>query len=155
MPSHDSDRRHRLHLPVLGTKQLPSPFMDEPVVTMTEERQVIEISGTAMCPVLDVMRRGPGRRAIAPWPLTSVMPSMERAARGPRRQPACTPNVDHRRVRTQQHTGDAGVACDALDGGRADRASPLEHPGGSASGSDQRVKGGGDLQVRTLTTHPG
>ena len=68
--------------------------MHQPVMTVADEDKVAEVSRPTMRPVLDVMRRGPRRRAVASWPLASPVTRMKGASGRPGRQTAGTPDVD-------------------------------------------------------------
>jgi hypothetical protein len=76
------------------------------VLTMDE---VLEVGVAAVAPVHHVVRVGPPRGAIAARPHAVTIAHPERGAGGTGRHPQRPADVDHRRVRAEQHPADARV----------------------------------------------
>jgi hypothetical protein len=57
--------RHRNKLAVLRPCQSPAFFMNHPVMAPAQQHKVVHLMIAAIRPVMDVMRVGPGGRAVA------------------------------------------------------------------------------------------
>jgi hypothetical protein len=71
-------RRDHQELTIFGLDDLPPPFMDEPVVPMTEKDKVFELGISPKDPVLQVMADCVGRRSVAAGPPATFVANSER-----------------------------------------------------------------------------
>ena len=88
-------RRHRQHLALVGTHQLPAALVRHPVVSVTQQDHVGEIGLAAIRPVDDVVRIAPRCRPLATWPLAMTISGIERATRRSGDHATGTAHVDH------------------------------------------------------------
>ena len=125
--------------------------MQLPVVPMAHQGQVGQVGGAVVRPVAQVMSRGPRRRTVAAWPDATLITCNQRAPRSGSRQPSCPTDIHDRGFGIKHDSGDAGIATQALNGGRGNRSTQLQIARGRARQPADGVEGGGDLQVRPLT----
>ena len=125
--------------------------MQLPVVPMAHKSQVGQVGQAAMRPVTEVMSGGPGRGTVAAWPHATLVARNQRPPCGGSRQPSRPTDIHDCGFGVKHDAGDAGIATQALNGGRGNRGGQLQIACGRARQAPDGVEGGGDLQVRPLT----
>ena len=125
------------------------------MVGAADADEVLQVGRASLGPMGEVVGLVPRHRPVAAGPHAASVASLESAARRGPGHPTSPAHVEDGGRAVEDHPSDRGVAAEPANRLGSDRAAPLQLARGRAVPTDERVKGGGDLEMGSLAAAVG